>query len=755
MRKDIIITANSKTSRVDLPTSRLGLNGENLQGNIIVKFSDEFVNGNAILEIQRDDEKYYLTMQKENESYYLPILSSLLTKATTIIMQIRITEGTSITDIPVWKSNKFYLKVEESINAEITIPEEYPEWIDIANAKLNEIDESIQEVDNIDIDVEKVGNISTVSVTKKDGTEKIVEILDGEKGNKGDTGDKGADAKINGVNTLTIEAGTNISLDQEGNILTINSTGGTFSYTDLTNKPKINNVELVGNKSLNDLGIQPVGNYALESEIPDVSNFITKDVNNLTNYTLKTNTGSLIDLEINDTTYVVTLKLKNQDGTIISTDTIDLPLESVVVSGRYDNTTKKVILTLENGSEVDFSVADLVAGLQTEITSQNKLASDLVDDTNSGNKFVTTSEKQTWNNKYDKPNSGIPKTDLASTVQTSLNKADTAIQEHQDISGKEDKTNKVTSIDNTSTDTQYPSAKCVHDSQATQDDEIEALQTENERLKATLPTTTGEGQDITLDKTAEMEFVKPPLPRGNSEQNGEPRPDNEVPITNVTGNVEVTISNENNTESKTLPVSLGNIELCKIGDYQDYIYKNNGKWYKHKVINKYICTGEENWTYSIYWSKTNTNVFYANVNNDINFPDWDSNTSICNYFITYSRNDMFSLDDNGFCFSGTVGITGASFTIRINKAIATDLATFKSWLSTHNTILYYVLATPTDTEITDTTLISQLEEISKTLSYEGQTNITSNTIALFNVEAYQSTKLILENLDSRLTLVEG
>ena len=53
------------------------------------------------------------------------------------------------------------------------------------------------------------------------------------------------------------------------------------------------------------------------------------------------------------------------------------------------------------------------------------------------------------------------------------------------------------------------------------------------------------------------------------------------------------------------------------------------------------------------------------------------------------------------------------------------------------------------------TLISQLEEISKTLSYQGQTNITSNTIALFDVEAYQSTKLILQNIDSRLTLVEG
>ena len=302
-------------------------------------------------------------------------------------------------------------------------------------------------------------------------------------------GPKGEDAKINGKNSIEIEAGNNITIDDTENGIRINSID-TSNYNDLSNKPKINNVELSGNKSLNDLGIQPKGNYLISetdptvpsyvknitqgnitnwnnkadiSDIPDVSNFITRNVNNLVNYTLKTNTGSLIDLEINNTTYVVTMKLKDVDGNVISTDTIDLPLETVVVSGRYDNTTKKVILTLENGSEVDFSVADLVAGLQTEITSSNKLASDLVDDTNSGNKFVTTSEKQTWNGKYNKPSTGIPKTDLASAVQTSLGKADTALQEHQDISGKEDKTNKVTSIDNTSTDTQYPSAKAVYD----------------------------------------------------------------------------------------------------------------------------------------------------------------------------------------------------------------------------------------------------------------------------------------------------
>ena len=41
---------------------------------------------------------------------------------------------------------------------------------------------------------------------------------------------------------------------------------------------------------------------------------------------------------------------------------------------------------------------------------------------------------------YTKPSTGIPKSDLASGVQASLGKADTALQKHQDISGKLDKT---------------------------------------------------------------------------------------------------------------------------------------------------------------------------------------------------------------------------------------------------------------------------------------------------------------------------
>lgn len=49
------------------------------------------------------------------------------------------------------------------------------------------------------------------------------------------------------------------------------STGGTTNYLELANKPKINNVELTGNKTLEDLGIN----------IPDLENYYTKEeINN-------------------------------------------------------------------------------------------------------------------------------------------------------------------------------------------------------------------------------------------------------------------------------------------------------------------------------------------------------------------------------------------------------------------------------------------------------------------------------------------
>ena len=142
-----------------------------------------------------------------------------------------------------------------------------------------------------------------------------------------------------------------------------------------------------------------ITNWNGKADASAITNFITKDVNNLTYYELKTDVGHSIDLSVNTTNYKVTLDLKNSAGTIISTDTIDLPLESVVVNATYDSTNKKIVLTLQNGTTVDVPIGDLISGLQAEITSNNKLSSDLVDDTNHTHKFVTASDITNWNSK--------------------------------------------------------------------------------------------------------------------------------------------------------------------------------------------------------------------------------------------------------------------------------------------------------------------------------------------------------------------
>ena len=113
---------------------------------------------------------------------------------------------------------------------------------------------------------------------------------------------------------------------------------------------------------------------------------------------------------INNTTYVMTISLyADAEGTVLlSTATVDLPLESIVTSATYYDSytyggttyTKVIVLVLSTTSVPTIvPVGDLISGLQTEITAQNKLSSDLVDDSSSTHKFVTADDKLVWNAK--------------------------------------------------------------------------------------------------------------------------------------------------------------------------------------------------------------------------------------------------------------------------------------------------------------------------------------------------------------------
>ena len=104
--------------------------------------------------------------------------------------------------------------------------------------------------------------------------------------------------------------------------------------------------------------------------------------------------ASSIDVTIDNSTYVVEFQLKDQKGANIgSAKTIDLPIESLVMSVAYNDVTKKIIITLQNGTTTEIPVADLTAGLQPTIDADHKVSADYIDDSESVNKFVTATDK--------------------------------------------------------------------------------------------------------------------------------------------------------------------------------------------------------------------------------------------------------------------------------------------------------------------------------------------------------------------------
>ena len=90
---------------------------------------------------------------------------------------------------------------------------------------ISDMSEALNEIENLDIDVIKTDDISTVTITKKDGSNKSVEILDGKNGKDGIDGTNGKDG-TDGVNG---KDGISVTHSWNGTVLTITSASGTSS----------------------------------------------------------------------------------------------------------------------------------------------------------------------------------------------------------------------------------------------------------------------------------------------------------------------------------------------------------------------------------------------------------------------------------------------------------------------------------------------------------------------------------------------
>lgn len=183
-------------------------------------------------------------------------------------------------------------------------------------------------------------------------------------------------------------------------------------------------------------------------------------------------------------------------------------------------------------------------------------------------------------------------------------------------------------------------------------------------------------------------------------------------------------------------------ELCKIGEYKDYIFKENNKWYKHKVIGKRILKGNEGWGKSSTYSTANYVMFYLNSSSYTQ--DYDG---YCDKFVWGKTNEIRNAEKE------LIGHAGASINIKIKATRANTVDDFNSWLSNNNTTVYYILETPVDEEITDTTLIQQLNKLEEAMSYYGTTYVdTTNEVIkpIIKFTYNRSNRLRIENLEKAI-----
>ena len=188
-----------------------------------------------------------------------------------------------------------------------------------------------------------------------------------------------------------------------------------------------------------------------------------------------------------------------------------------------------------------------------------------------------------------------------------------------------------------------------------------------------------------------------------------PSPNYQQPIITKTGTITETINNEQYT------FHLGSLELCKIGDYKDFIFKNEttspyyddtldlDAWYVKKNVGKVVLNGTE----TINVTNTSTaNWYYVIVKSIENFVAGQGISSHYSYAAISNSNTV-----QGF------SMVGSPKSIRIRYGTEDTPTNFKQWLSNNNVEIYFVLATPTYTKIIDETLLYDLNFVAEPYEY--------------------------------------
>lgn len=181
-------------------------------------------------------------------------------------------------------------------------------------------------------------------------------------------------------------------------------------------------------------------------------------------------------------------------------------------------------------------------------------------------------------------------------------------------------------------------------------------------------------------------------------------------------------------KSQTLPLHLGTEYLAGIDTYKDEIVGKTDDWKIRRYVGKVVLNGSENWKYA-----SNNKNFYIDGTDYL--PYNQGGKCYTTHFIGNAIDPNYNQDLHSF-------IGNTSF-ITIKYFLYTNVNDFKNWLTTHNVTTYYILLEPVEEIITDTTLITDLNNMYQAMGYDGTTNIsitsdTSNAQMTAEVKALKS-----------------
>ena len=160
-------------------------------------------------------------------------------------------------------------------------------------------------------------------------------------------------------------------------------------------------------------------------------------------------------------------------------------------------------------------------------------------------------------------------------------------------------------------------------------------------------------------------------------------------------------------KSNSLTINLQGNELCSIGDVKDELIVENGIAKIIKRIGRVVLDGSESWRKAQIGT---TGKYYFTFT-----PNWGQQTTngkllYCDYFVpsnTWSEQVVGMWLDTNMIIKTQGSLDNTE-----------DLTSFKTWLSTHNVEVYYALETPIDIEITDPTLLAQLNALEQITQYK-------------------------------------